>query len=280
MKLFIRPKEVVKSTSNYYKEWLSQLQKHYPNAKIPKHYQDETRSYSEYNYSSASIVSSIKTGHFEAALQLTKKYFHDSNAIDFGCADGVFLPSLSKYYKNVFGFDIMQDFINDATLLKEKMSLNNVELCCTKGLIFEEMKASLKGKPYHIVYLLEVMEHVGDTGETMYADKRNLLVQVSNLLEKDGIIVVSVPKMVGFSYLIQRMGLIVLGLGREPISISDFLKSVFLCDASSMEKNWWHNYGHLGFNHLKLEKELAPEFTIIKKKNLLFQVVYLLKRKI
>lgn len=278
MKLFIPPSTDSFRQSNYYKEWLNELQNHYPQAKITRNNQKEERSYSEYNYSASGISSYIKTGHFEAVLQLTKEYFNKCNVIDFGCADGIFLPSISKYFNNVFAFDIKQEFIDDAEYLKQKMRLNNVELLCTKGLDFREIKESLKGKEYHIVYLLEVMEHIGDKGETMYADKKNFLINVSNLIEKGGIIVISVPKMIGLSFLIQRIGLSILGLGREPISFSNFMKSVFLCDASSMEKNWWNN-GHMGFNHLKFEKSFSPEFEIIRKKNLLFQAVYLIKRK-
>ena len=57
--------------------------------------------YSEYNFFKPGFSSLIKKLHFEIALRLTRKYFYKSSAIDFGCADGIFLPSLSKYFKSV-----------------------------------------------------------------------------------------------------------------------------------------------------------------------------------
>src|SRR5580693_4791377 len=98
MKLFIRPTPDSFRQSDYYNEWLDELQKHYPHAKIKRNKKKDTKSYSEYNYSFTGISSYIKTGHFETVLQLTKEYFHKCNVIDFGCADGIFLPSISKYF--------------------------------------------------------------------------------------------------------------------------------------------------------------------------------------
>jgi len=61
----------------------------------------EKISYTSHNYLKPWIYSALKIRHFEAALYLTKEYFHKCNVIDFGCADGVFLPSLAKYFNKV-----------------------------------------------------------------------------------------------------------------------------------------------------------------------------------
>jgi len=49
--------------------------------------------------------------HLDKALDLTKNYFGKANVIDFGCADGVLLHSLSKYFNNVVGVDIDSESI-------------------------------------------------------------------------------------------------------------------------------------------------------------------------
>ena len=52
-------------------------------------------TYSEYNYLSAGPLAQLKSAHFEAALDLVADLAGKTGAIDFGCADGVFLPSAS-----------------------------------------------------------------------------------------------------------------------------------------------------------------------------------------
>jgi len=96
--------------------------------------------------------------------------------MDYGCADGSFLPSLSKYFNNVFAADINPDLIGEATILKREMKLDNVKLLCTKDLSFEETKKAVGDTKYDIVYILEVMEHVGENGSTMYDDKKKTVV--------------------------------------------------------------------------------------------------------
>ncbi len=279
MRYFIPSKENIASlNANYYQEWLDGLSRHYnlPRTKLSS---TNNKSYTDYNYAGEGIVVRIKTFHFEAALRYTKEYFNENNVIDFGCADGVFIPSLSKYYQHVFGIDVTPEFIDSAKILVEKAKLNNVMLYCNNDFKIESTLAAKPNKEYKIAYILEVLEHIGSSGETMYEEKRKVLLELTSLLTKDGVILVTVPKMVGISFLIQRFGLWLLRMGREPISFWNLMRSAFLKDASRMEKNWWPNYGHLGFNHLKMEQFLATDFEVLKRKELFFQVLYLLRKK-
>src|SRR2546423_331631 len=57
--------------------------------------------YSQYNYLRPGIIQKLKRGRFEKALQLARPYFGTGAALDFGCADGVFLPSLANYFEAV-----------------------------------------------------------------------------------------------------------------------------------------------------------------------------------
>lgn len=152
------------------------------------------RTYSEYNYSNNRLASYYKTMHFERALELTKEYFNKADVIDFGCADGCFLPSLSKNFNRVFGVDIDPTFIDTCQKLANKMKLSNVDVFCNKDKDIEELK-SITGKKYDIIYCLEVIEHVGNRNE-MYKSKIEFLNDIFDLIKNDGIVVISVPKMI------------------------------------------------------------------------------------
>lgn len=238
------------------------------------YYKDKT--YAEYNYLRPGLVSYIKTRHFELSLKLTRDYFHKCNVIDFGCADGVFLPSLAKNFTRVVAIDRVPGFIELSSKLVSAMGLNNVELICNDNLTINDTKSRLSGEKYHILYLLETLEHVGDK-DSLYDSKINFLKEVSTLIDEHGLIVISVPKMVGISFLIQRIGLAITRSLRESISLSDLFKACFLNDTTGLEKRW--KGGHLGFNHRKLESYLKNEFRLLKKRDLLFQVVYIIKKR-
>lgn len=235
-------------------------------------------TYAEYNYLNEGIASAIKTRHFEAALELTKEFFHRSNVIDFGCADGVFLPSLAKHFNQVLAVDRTPGFIKTAAKLVEILRLNNVEVRSSEDVFAIGQNTRGVAKSYHIMYLLEILEHIGSHG-ALYESKISFLKQVAFLLDDGGILVISVPKMIGIPFLLQRIGLAAFGLQREKISLKNLLKAGVLCDTGDLEKNWQGENAHLGFNHKKLERHMEKEFCILKKKHLLFQVIYIIKKK-
>lgn len=234
------------------------------------------KTYAEYNYLRPGISSYIKAWHFEIALKLTQRYFSKCNVIDFGCADGVFIPSLSKYFKRVFAIDNNPNAIKIASKLVSTLALNNVTLICNDILTINDVKSRISGEKYHILYLLEVIEHIGDK-DSLYESKIGFLKEISTLIDEKGIIVISVPKMVGISFLIQRIGFALLGLYREPISMSNLLKASFLNMTADLEKQW-HGGTHLGFNHKKLESYLKNDFHILKKKDIIFKVIYIVRK--
>ena len=236
------------------------------------------RTYSEYNYLRPGISSRLKTRHFEVALKLTRRHFHTSNVIDFGCGDGILLPSLSRHFRHVMGIDSNPKFITICEGVLNRLDLMNVELMCNDNQTLEDVRLRLSGRSYDIVYLLETLEHVGDK-DSPYESRIDFLREIATLITDDGMIVISVPKMVGISFLIQRIGLAVLGLPRGELSMSELVKASFLNDTVDLEKNWDH-LKHLGFNHKKLESSLKTAFQILQRKELAFQVVYVIgKRK-
>lgn len=231
------------------------------------------RTYAEYNYLRPGLASRIKIHHFEVCLRLTAEYFGDNNVIDFGCADGVFLPSLSKYFKNIVGIDRTPKSIQISEALIKSIQLNNVTLICNDHVSMDALVEQLSERRYKILYLLETLEHVG-TREAPWESRVDFLKKVSRLLEAGGLLVITVPKMVGPAFLLQRMGLALLGAYREPISLKNLLKAGLFNNTTELEQNWDGN--HLGFNHIKLEKCIRKHFQIVKKVDIFFQVVYIL----
>ena len=234
------------------------------------------KSYSEFNYLRPGIASQIKRRHFEICLRLVSKYFHKVNVIDFGCADGYFLPSLAKYFNRVAAIDKNPDHIRIATEVVTKIGVNNVKVIHNGDLTLKELATKISDDPFHILFLLEVLEHIGDK-TNMYKSKVNFLREVSTLVDDDGIIVISVPKMIGISFLIQRAGLTFFRINRERISTKDLIKAGIFNDTSNLEKQW--NGDHLGFNHKKLEQYIRSGFKIFEKRNDLFQVIYVIGKR-
>lgn len=232
-------------------------------------YSGQYKTYSEYNYLRPSISSRIKTQHFEEALRFSQKYFGE-NAIDFGCADGIFLLSLSKYFNKVAGFDADPSCLKVAQELINRQHLDNVTVQYSRENLPQVQER------YKALFLLEVLEHNGDPNN-IYPSQAAFLKKLFTLLTEDGIIIISVPKMVGLSLLIQRVGLSLFGFQKEKVSIKALLKACFLYNTNDLEPNW--NHGHLGFNHRKLEKQLKQNFRIIATKNLLGQKMYVLAQK-
>jgi 2-polyprenyl-3-methyl-5-hydroxy-6-metoxy-1,4-benzoquinol methylase len=236
------------------------------------------KTYSEYNYLRPGVSSIIKARHFEIALRLTRNQFHKCNVLDFGCGDGIFLPSLARHFKTVMAIDNNRESIKICEGLLSTLKLTNVELMCNDNLMVDDLRLRLLGRSYGILYLLETLEHVGDK-DSPYESRIAFLKKMATLIPEDGIMVISVPKMVGISFLIQRMGLAALGLHRDAISLKNLLKAAFLNDTKELEKTWVH-HTHLGFNHKKLEPHLNRAFHVLLKKDLLFQVLYVIgKRK-
>lgn len=234
------------------------------------------RTYAEYNYLRGGLAARVKLSHFEKVLALSRPYFNHANVIDFGCADGVFLPSLCKHFNHVVGIDIREEFVTASRVLCGNLGLENVELFCNREMTAGQLKGRISKGPYSLAFILEVLEHVGEPGD-MCRPRMQLLTDVFSLLEPGGTIIVSVPKMTGLPFLVQRLGLAALRLRREPLGFGELMKATFLHKTDTLEKRW--AWDHIGFNHRKLEEQLRREFNLIRRTGTFFQAVYMLQRK-
>lgn len=240
----------------------------------------KVKTYSEYNYLKSGIARFLRTRHLEYALLMADRHSSNCNVIDFGCADGALLPSLSKRFHRIVGIDSEPDFIKLATKVVDTARLENVELICNQGLTIDDVRAKLGDRKYHMLFLLETLEHIGDKNNP-WESRVGFVKELFTLIGKDGVIIISVPVMVGIPLLIQRTGLFLFNAKRDKASKLGLLKAYFLNNTDDLEEQWqpWHmgETGHIGFNHKKLEVCLRREFNILEAKNILFQVLYVCK---
>lgn len=233
-------------------------------------------TYGYYNYLRPGLVQKIKRQRFEVALRLAKPWFYRSNAIDFGCADGVLLPSLSQYFKSVVGFEASESFVEVAQELCARLTLRNVRVVCNKGKLAEESMPDLQGESFNTAFLLETLEHVGEM-PNMYETKMQFLDSLFKLLGSNGVVIVSVPKMVGILFLAKYAVQTLLRMNRERYTLVQLLKSSLLKNTNGLEPLWAR--GHKGFNHLKLESYLEKEFTIVQRASTVTTQLYLVRQR-
>ncbi len=132
------------------------------------------------------------------------------------------------------------------------------------------------GGDYQLMFLLETLEHVGRQPD-MWPSKMAFLDQCFSLLEADGQIVISVPKMVGMIMLFKNVLQRVLGLGHDPLTWRQLLRSSLWKDTDALEP-LWHGH-HVGFNHLKLDRHLQRSFVIYERVESAISVFYRIGRR-
>jgi 2-polyprenyl-3-methyl-5-hydroxy-6-metoxy-1,4-benzoquinol methylase len=231
------------------------------------------RSYSHYNYLRPGIIQKLKRGRFERALTLAKPYFHSGAALDMGCADGIFLPSLAAYFGRVVGVDT-DPKLEIATALVATMPTSGVSLICNAGLSFEALRERI-GNKFRVAFALEILEHVGSLPR-LYETKADFVEGILSLLQPDGIIIASVPRMVGMGFLIKYLIQVGFHMPTEKIGIGDLLRASFFKDTARLEPRW--SGAHIGFNHLLLTRALRARFDV-QVSGTLTSVFYTIRRR-
>lgn len=195
--------------------------------------------------------------------------------IDMGCADGVFLPTLSRNFEQVFAIDINPGFVEHCRKLVDCCNLTNVQVLCNKQLSTEELARQIGGG-VRILWLLETLEHVGRQ-PNMWESKVEFLKSCFELVDDDGYIVISVPNMVGIRFLLKYMlQNYILRIRHDRMAMKQLFHSVVFKNTDELEPQW--NGGHVGFNHLKLEALLESEFQIVRQKKTAISCLYLIQK--
>ncbi|HEY8795922.1 MAG TPA: methyltransferase domain-containing protein [Gemmatimonadaceae bacterium] len=239
-------------------------------------YRDGCATYGDYNYLRPGLVPRLKRYRFEVALQLAAPRFHETGAIDMGCADGVLLPSLAKYFKRVAGIDRLARWLVVAQQLVDKEGLTSVRLLDNSKLTMNELKEALGGEGYGVLFLLETIEHVADAARP-YESRVEFIRSLFTLLDPGGTIVLSMPKMVGAGFALKYLIQAGLRMHHEKLTTGELANAVFRRNTDSLEPRW--SGGHLGFNDLSLLSALKREFRVVRRRNLVFSEVLLLEQR-
>ena len=221
--------------------------------------------YSDYTYNSKNLL--VRFSHrkrFLTALNfILKENF--KNFLDYGAGDGHFLKEVLKIKTDaeLVGFEpIMNN--NDSDKIKYYSDLSDI-----------------KDQKYDIITCFEVLEHFNSNNQ------KEILENIYNMLNNDGIIIISVPIEVYFPSLIKN--LIRIKYTKLDFKyIKNILKAALAQEIPEIRNENGYITTHLGFNHKKLEILFKEYFEIIKKKNspleylpVMFnsQVFYKLKKK-
>lgn len=120
------------------------------------------------------------------------------NAIaEIGCADGIFLSSLSRLCKELYATDIYEPFINN---------LLNVNISNLNLYLDDIQNSRLESNKFDLVVCLEVLEHIADPSKTIS--------EISRIMKNNAYCVISVPIEIGFPVLLKYFGRLVLGYGK------------------------------------------------------------------
>lgn len=226
-------------------------------------------SYAIYNYYGRGPIASARRRRFRQALALGLSVQAD-RVIDMGCADGILLPSLANAYGHVVAIDVNDEFVTQSQCLVQTLKLENVQTLCSAGLSIDDVRRRI-GSGYRLMLLLETLEHVGQQPD-MWASKMSFLRDCFSLLEPDGQIVVSVPKMVGSIVLFKNLLQRALRLGHDQLTWRQLLRSAIWKDTDELEPLW--NGDHVGFNHLKLDHHLQQSFVVHERIESVISVFY------
>lgn len=231
-------------------------------------------SYAIHNYYGHGPIAASKRARFRRALAMGARV-DARRVIDMGCADGLLLPSLAAAYAQVAAIDADENFVARSRRLVESLELKNVQTLCNAGLPVENVKEKIGGG-YQLMYLLETLEHVGRQPD-MWSSKMDFLHDCFSLLDSGGQIVISVPKMVGLIVLFKNVLQRVMGLGHDPLTWSQLLRSAIWKDTDALEPLWAGH--HVGFNHLKLDRHLEQSFVVHECVESVISVFYRLGRR-
>lgn len=200
----------------------------------------EENSYAHYNYLRPSFISKLKRHRFEVALSLARPYF-GSCAIDFGCADGVFLPSLAKYFSSVIAIDKDAQSVQKANTLILAMSLTNVTA-------IQSSDQALIQAPCSVLFLLEVLPYI--------EDQIGFVRQLLSLVEPAGAIIAAVPRMTGPLFAIKYLVQLLTGMNMSRYTFAEYVCScVGIVPPTAIR-------GFKGFDERQTRESLKRNFTM------------------
>jgi methyltransferase family protein len=226
-------------------------------------------TYAQYNYLRPGLIPWMKRRRFELALRLAAPWFHRTPVIDFGCADGVLLPSLSKYFPSVIGVDRDPAACAVATAVIRDLGLTNVEIVCTADSeVLWDRDSRVATSGCRLMFALETMEHACASDPERVAFMRRLFA----LMQPGGNMIISIPRTTGPLFLLKHAAQRALGIADEPLSVGEAFRAGLRSDTSRLEPRW--RGGHLGFNDRTFERAIRESMRVVHRRPTVLSGIY------
>lgn len=187
---------------------------------------------------------------FKESAKLLNSYKdnHNTSILDFGSGNGYFIKYLIDK-KFIFDFSAYDADPEDKqiTEMKKLFFDNNIE----NVNIYNDY--NLIQKKFNIISCLETLEHFNQI------DQKKLLIQMKNLLNEDGIILISVPIEVYFSGFLKMIFRFLINQSQENSSISNIFNTLFGRPINSIDniktlktQDMQYRNTHVGFYYFNL----------------------------
>lgn len=238
-------------------------------ASVSNSYRGAHRTYAQYNYLRPGLIPWMKRRRLEAVLRLAAPWFHKTPVIDFGCADGVLLPSLSKHFPSVVGVDRDPSACAVARAMIRDLALTNVGIVCSAD-------ADIAGGPdppavasgCRLMFALETFEHACASD----AERVDCMRRLFGIMEPGANMIISVPRTTGPLFLLKHTAQRAMGMADEPLSVREALWAGLWSDTSDLESRW--RGGHVGFNDRTFERAIRESMRVVHRRATVLSVIY------
>lgn len=207
----------------------------------------DNSNYSSKNYFSKNPIRNYShLGPLERILKIIKNKKFDSIA-EIGCADGIFLLTLSKLCKELHATDIQESFINNLS----KVKIKNLHLH-----VDDIQNSTLSNNKFDLVICLETLEHLSNPSKAIS--------EINRTMKKNAHCIISVPIEIGFPLLLKYLARLILGYGKSYDGGYSFRELVNAFFKKPDEIYHSKHLGHKGFDYRSIVRLLRNNFIIEK----------------
>lgn len=189
------------------------------------------------------VLKMIENNHYDAIAEI-------------GCADGIFLPSLSRLCKELYATDIYEPFIDN---------LLNVNISNLHPYLDDIQNSRLESNKFDLVVCLEVLEHI--------ANPQKAISEISRIMKNNGYCIISVPIEIGLPVLVKYISRLILGYGKMYDGGYKFKELIKAILKKPDEEHHSKYLGHKGFDYRKIVELLKEKFSIEKIKYFPFNIL-------